>query len=157
MRTKCLGEGALSWGSCEVLSGGKQLITQKESSCRGASRGWGSLSQTATNLAGRKGRAPGSSCQVTAVAAAPADPTGPSSRPEAGEMWMAALIQLFWVIPSIWHHIWCQRFGYCFTHFISHWVLRDEASHPPRQGVWKKSPLLSKSSGHKVNPLLWLL
>lgn len=58
MRTKYLGVGgALSWGSCEVLPGGELLITQKESSCRGASGVGGSLAQIAppTWQAGKAG------------------------------------------------------------------------------------------------------
>lgn len=99
---------ALSCGSCEVLPGGELLITQKESSCR-EPPGWGvTVPESAPNLAGQEGRDLGSSCQMTAEAAAPVDPTGPSSRPEAGEVRTATPIQLFWIIPNIWRHIWCQ-------------------------------------------------
>ena len=71
------------------------MITQKESSRRGASGVGVPVPDSATNLAGREGRDLGLGCQVTAAAAAPVDPTGPSSRPEAGEVRTATPIQLF--------------------------------------------------------------
>lgn len=94
--------------AAEVLPGGELLITQKESSCRGASGVGVTVPESAPNLAGQEGRDLGSSCQMTAAATAPGDPTGPSSRPEAGEVRTATPIQLFWIIPNIWRHIWCQ-------------------------------------------------
>jgi len=148
---------ALSWGSCEVLPGGELLITQKESSRRGASWVGVPVPHSATNLAGREGRDLGLSCQVTAAATAPVDPTGPSSRPEAGEVRTATPIQLFGINSE---HLASHLVSVIWLLFhIFHFtlVLRDEASRPQRQGEWKKSPLLSKSSGHEVNPLPRLL
>lgn len=94
---------------------------------------------------------------MTAAAAAQRTPTGSLPGPGSWKEGDGRPESAVWVIPSIWHHIWCQRFGYCFTYFISRRVLRDETRRPQRLGVRRKNPLLSESLGHKVNTLLWLL
>lgn len=153
------------WGDsvCGVLSGaavefsqeatnpGEQLRTQKDSSWNGNLLGV--TVPDSHNLAGPERQ--GSLSGAARWQLQPQPPQTPTvlffffSR--AGSWSVAGSPDsAVWVKLSIWHHIWCQWFGYCFTYFMSRWVLRDEASRLQKRGVWRKehtSELVMGSKG----------
>lgn len=145
MRRKCKGGSFLEWLGSPIRRCTPQKTTDytKESSWKLLSGGHRPRKPPSWQAFNDKGSQ--SWADSCSWATAPADPHRVIFLPGSWKSVNDSPGSAVRVILSTWHHIWCQWFCYCFMYFISCWILSDEASHPQRQGVWRKNSLLSKS------------
>lgn len=150
---------ALSWSSCEVLSGDSksQRTTDHTKGEQLKGSPWGHCPREPPSWQVWKGTALELSCQVTVAAAAPAAPHGVIFQGQKlqkcawqpgfsclgdSEHVVLHLVTVIWLLFPIFHFM---------------MGVKGCNQSPTEAASVEKEPTLIKSSDHKVNPLQWLL